>query len=196
MFRHRRRHFDHLPSNELERPVAEIGRHELLGRQQLRSATSVAMLATPEVVLNLESGSRDLQTAPAIASSWTTERFCSLARYSRPFLTLTWSHGRTSSIGRLALAVERRRRCRGRRRSATRARASKYSRQASSRAPRRQASSSAGGDAAVAAGQDAFEQAALDVVALDRHRADPAPATAGSCAAQWKYSRVCIPFHW
>src|SRR3954463_7695611 len=32
-----------------------------------------------------------------------------------------------------------------------------------------------GGDAAVAPGQDAFEQAPLDVVALDRDRADPDP---------------------
>ena len=48
----------------------------------------------------------------------------------------------------------------------------KYSLQASSRAPRRQAASSAGGDPAVAAGQDPFEHAPLDVVALDRHRAE------------------------
>ena len=40
------------------------------------------------------------QTAPAISSSCTTERFCSLARYSRPNLMRIWSQGRTSSIGR------------------------------------------------------------------------------------------------
>ena len=38
--------------------------------------------------------------APAIAVSWTMERFNSLARYSRPFLTWMWSQGKTSSTGR------------------------------------------------------------------------------------------------
>ena len=51
----------------------------------------------------------------------------------------------------------------------------KCSVQASSRGPARQASSRPARDAAVAAGQDAFEQAPLDVVALDRHRPDLDP---------------------
>src|SRR5262249_2977390 len=38
--------------------------------------------------------------ALAITCSCTRLRCCSFSRYSRPFLTLTWSHGNTSSIGR------------------------------------------------------------------------------------------------
>ena len=75
--------------------------------------------------------------------------------------------GRSAAGG----ASRRRRRCRGRANVCHQSSGWKHSLQPSSRAPRRQASSSAGGDAAVAARQDAFEQARLDVVLLDLHRA-------------------------
>src|SRR5580700_7736276 len=39
-------------------------------------------------------------SAVAITCNCTKLRFCSFSRYSRPFLTLTWSHGSTSSTAR------------------------------------------------------------------------------------------------
>src|SRR5262249_12544101 len=43
----------------------------------------------------------DGYVAWAITCSWTRLRDCSFSRNSRPFFTLTWSQGKTSSIGRL-----------------------------------------------------------------------------------------------
>src|SRR6185437_7202256 len=41
-----------------------------------------------------------LHFASAITCNCTKLRVCSFSRYSRPFLTLTWSHGSTSVISR------------------------------------------------------------------------------------------------
>ena len=97
-----------------------------------------------------------------------------MARYSRPFLTWMWSQGRTSSTGRVALAVE----------------GDVDPQVLEGRPPERGVEvlgpgvepgpPSPGlfqgeGDAAIAPRQDAFEQALLDVVALDLDRPDPDP---------------------
>ena len=92
------------PPGRRSRPAAPRRRHDPTddahGTRGRRLADPASDLATHPPSPDAPRARSTQETASAIASSCTTERFCSLARYSRPFLTWMWSQGRTSSTGR------------------------------------------------------------------------------------------------
>src|SRR4051794_40615244 len=80
------------PSHRLR--ATQLPHGQAAGRGRGRSRGSSAGVRA-------ESAADSPHFADAITSSCTRLRVCSFSKYSRPFLTLTWSHGSTSSSGRL-----------------------------------------------------------------------------------------------